>query len=222
MNQLAERLKDVLWPRTCDVRDCARPSDISGRYLCSRCRASLPWFPEFAKSALAYLEPMTQLINDFKFFGAVYLVEDLVDFLEESFCEKYDASAVDVIIPVPLHPNRLKTRGYNQSALLADALAKRIDRLCDETSLVRIRDTEHQSRSSGDERRKNVKGAFRVVNPGRIRGRVVLLIDDVMTTGSTFDECEKVLLESGAHRVIPFALAKALMDEDLDGDLIKK
>lgn len=220
MNSLAERLKDVLWPRTCAVRDCGRPSDRPGSYICSRCHATLPWYDEFAKSAFAYLEPIAQLVNIYKFNGAQHLAEDFAELLETSFRKKHDVVAVDVVVPVPLHPRRLASRGYNQSGLLADAFARRIGRLCDETSFVRIRDTEHQSRSSGDERRENLKGAFRVADPSRIRGRTVVLVDDVMTTGSTVDECTAALLEGGAYKVIPFVLAKALMDEDLGEDMI--
>lgn len=216
-----EHLKDALWPRTCPVRDCARLSDVPGRHLCSRCRASLPWYREYAKSALAYLEPLPQLINSFKFRDAVWLAEDFADLLEESFRSKFDVSSVDVVMPVPLHPRRMRTRGYNQSELLAAALARRFDRLCDSTSIARIRDTEHQSRLSGNERRKNVQGAFKAVDPSRIRGRTVLLVDDVTTTGSTLVECERVLSENGAFRVYPFALAKALTDEDVDGDMVR-
>ena len=125
-----------------------------------------------------------------------------------------------MVVPVPLHPRRLAERGYNQSGLLAVAFAKRINRLCDETSLVRIRDTEHQSRSNREDRRKNLKGAFRTVDPSRIRGRTVVLIDDVMTTGATIDECSEALYAGGAYKVIPFVLAKALMDEDLGEDFV--
>lgn len=220
MNYLAERLKDVLWPRTCAVCDCGRPSDRPASYICSRCYETLPWYDEFAKSAFGYLEPVSQLVNIYKFNGAVYLTEDFADALELSFRKKHDATAVDVVVPVPLHPRRLAERGYNQSGLLAAAFAKRINRLCDETSLVRIRDTEHQSRSSGDDRRKNLKGAFRTADPSRIRGRTIVLIDDVMTTGATLDECSEALYAGGAYKVIPFVLAKALMDEDLGEDFI--
>lgn len=216
-----ERLKDALWPRTCPVDGCARPSDLPGLHLCSRCRAELPWYREYAKSALAYLDPLPQLVNRFKFYGAAWLAEDFADLLEESFRSKFDAAAVDVVVPVPLHPRRLRTRGYNQSELLAAALAGRLDRLCDSTSLVRILDTEHQSRLSGEARRKNLLGAFKVADTSRIRGRTVLLVDDVTTTGSTFAECERVLREGGAFRVYPFALAKALTDEDVDGDMVR-
>ena len=216
-----ERMKDVLWPRTCAVRDCGRPSDRPGSYICSRCYATLPWYDEFAKSAFAYLTPVTELVNIYKFNGATYLTNDFAAALERSFRKKQDAAAVDVVVPVPLHPNRLAERGYNQSGLLAAAFAQRIGRLCDETSLVKIRDTEHQSRSTGDERRENLKGAFRVVHPSRVRGRTVVLVDDVMTTGATMEACSAALLAGGAYRVVPFALAKALMDEDLGDDFVR-
>jgi ComF family protein len=156
----------------------------------------------------------------YKFNGAQYLTEDFAGWLEASFRRKHDAVAVDVVVPVPLHPRRLASRGYNQSGLLANAFASRIGRLCDETSLVRIRDTEHQSRSSGEERRENMKGAFRVTDSSGIRGRTVVLVDDVMTTGSTVEECTAALLAGGAYKVLPFVLAKALMDEDLGEDMI--
>ena len=215
MNPLAERLKDVLWPRTCAVCDCGRPSDRPGSYICSRCYATLPWYDEFAKSAFAYLEPVSQLINIYKFNGADYLTDDFADALERSFRKKHDVSPVDLVIPVPLHPRRLAQRGYNQSGLLAAAFAKRIGRICDETSFARVRDTAHQSRSSGDERRTNLKGAFRAVDPSGVRGRTIVLIDDVMTTGATLEECSEALYAAGAYKVIPFVLAKALMNEDL-------
>ena len=220
VNRLAERLKDAFWPRTCAVRDCGRPSDRPGSCICSRCYATLPWYDEFAKSAFAYLEPVAQLVNIYKFNGAEHLVEDFADALELSFRKKCNASDVDIVVPVPLHPRRLATRGYNQAGLLAVAFAQRIGRLCDEASLVRIRDTEHQSRSNGEERRKNLKGAFRVEDPSRIRGRTVVRIDDVMTTGATLDECSESLYAAGAYKVIPFTVAKALMDEDLGENMV--
>jgi ComF family protein len=210
-----ERIKDALWPRTCSVCDCGRPSDRPGSYICSRCYDTLPWYEEFSQSAFAYLEPISQLINIYKFNGAEHLTDDFADALEHSFRKKHNVTSVDLVVPVPLHPRRLAQRGYNQSGLLASAFAKRINRRYDEKSLVRIRDTDHQSRLSGDERRENIKGAFQVIDESKIRGRLIVLIDDVMTTGATLEECSGVLLESGAYKVIPFVLAKALMDEDV-------
>lgn len=203
-----------MWPRTCAVSDCGRPSDRHGSYICSHCYATLPWHDESDSSAFAYLEPVSQLINIFKDRGAVHLTADFAGALELSFRKKHDASCVDAVFPVPLHPRRLSERGYNPAGLLARAFAKRINRVCDETSLVRIRDTEHQSRLSAEERRKNPKGAFRAKDASMIKGRTIVLIDDVATTGTTMNECAKALYAGGAHKVIQFALAKALMDED--------
>ena len=217
---LAERLKDILWPRTCAVRDCGCPVDRPSGYLCSRCYATLPWYDEFAQSAFAYLTPIPELVNRYKFNGATYLTDDFAEALTRSFRRKHEVAAVDVVVPVPLHRNRLRERGYNQSGLLAAAFAARLGRRCDETSFARIRDTEHQSRSTGDERRQNLKGAFRVVDPTQIRGRTVVLVDDVMTTGATVEECTSALCAAGAYRVIPFVLAKALMDEDVSEDMV--
>ena len=217
MNALAEWLKDMVWPRTCAVRTCGRPvEDRPGSYICATCGATLPWYDEFASSAFAYLEPIDALILDYKFSGAVYLTDDFAEALETAFRRKHDVATVDVVVPVPLHPIRRRERGYNQSELLAVAFARRIGRFCERRALRRIRETEHQTRLSGDERRVNLKGAFRVVEPARIRGRTIVLVDDVMTTGSTLDECTKALKAAGAFRVIPFVLAKALMDEDFD------
>ena len=220
MGVILDRIRDHLWPRTCAVRECGRRVDRPQSLICSRCYATLPWYEEFAKSAFAYLEPIAELITGFKFDGKTSLAGDFAAALELSFRSKHDAAAVDVVVPVPLHPNRLRERGYNQSALIAAGFAKRIGRVCDVDSLVRIRDTEHQSRSTGEERRLNLKGAFRVLDPAMIRGRTVVLVDDVMTTGATVDECSAALMAAGAHRVIPFVLAKALMDEDLGEDYI--
>ena len=222
MGSLAETFKDLLWPRTCAVHECGLRSDRPGSNICSRCYATLPWYEEFAKSAFAYLDPMPELISNFKFNGATYLADDFAAALELAFRKKHDASSVDVVVPVPLHPNRLRERGYNQSALIAAGFARRLNRMCDEDSLVRLRDTEHQSRSTGDERRRNLKEAFRVRTPAWIRGRTVVLVDDVMTTGATVEECTNALVAAGAYRVIPFVLAKALMDEDLGEDYIAK
>ena len=216
--KILDGMKDALWPRRCAVPDCGRPSDRPGSYICSRCLATLPWFDEYAKSAFAYLSPVAALVKKFKFNGARHLARDFAALLARSFEKKHDAAEVDLVVPVPLHPRRLRERGYNQSALLAASFARLLGRQFDGRSLVRIRDTEHQARSTGEERRRNLKGAFQVVAPENVRGRMVVLIDDVITTGSTINECVATLVGAGAYRVQAFALAKALLDEDLGED----
>ena len=125
---------------------------------------------------------------------------------------------IDVVMPVPLHQNRLRERGYNQSAILARSLAKRINRRVDEASLVRTRDTEHQARLSGDARRKNLKDAFAVTSPALVRGRLVLLIDDIMTSGATLSHCARPLLDAGAAGVWCATVARAVLTGASNGD----
>jgi ComF family protein len=103
----------------------------------------------------------------------------------------------DVLVPVPLHPRRQRTRGYNQSFLLAQQVSRRLGLPLAAASLVRRRDTPPQARAAeADARRRNVAGAFDC-RPGNVAGRRVLLVDDVTTTGATLDACARVLLTQG-------------------------
>jgi ComF family protein len=112
----------------------------------------------------------------------------------------------DVMIPVPLHPRRLREREFNQAALIALALEPRH---LDLHSLVRVRDTRSQASLAPADRRANVRGAFRA-DPRRISGRRILLVDDVMTTGSTADACAEALFDAGAATVGVLTVARAV------------
>ena len=103
-------------------------------------------------------------------------------------------AAADLLAPVPLHPKRIKHRGFNQSLLLAQAFpGAPVAR----EAVVRTRHTAPQVGLNPKERRDNVKGAFAVTDPARVKGKSVLLIDDLYTTGSTVKECARVLLRPG-------------------------
>ena len=117
----------------------------------------------------------------------------------------------DVIVPVPLHRSRLWTRRYNQSALLARELSRRAGRPADPFVLERSRRTPSQGEMpSAKARRRNVLGAFRVVVPGTIRGKTVLLIDDVYTTGATIEACARVLKRAKVQSVLVLTLARVV------------
>ncbi len=180
-------------------------------FVCEDCRNHPPAF-ERARSAVLYREPADQLIQDFKFRKATWLCADLTDLLEAAVRSKLPAHEIDVVVPVPLSPRRERERGYNQSALLADALARRLNRRFDGSSLVRVRETEHQARLSGDDRRDNLRDAFAVPDPRYVRGRTVLLVDDVMTTGATLSHCARPLRAAGAARVWCATVARAVMN----------
>jgi ComF family protein len=116
----------------------------------------------------------------------------------------------DLVIPVPLHRRRLRWRGFNQAALLGAEVARRIGCTLDIATLARIRDTPPQTAQDSSRRRQNVRGAFAVTRPHRVANRKLLLVDDVMTTGATLDECARTLLAAGAGTVDVFTLARAV------------
>ncbi len=197
----------------CRICGTTIASKVKHDFLCENCAREQPPY-ELARSAVVYDTPVDQLINDFKFRRATWLAEDLTDLLEGAVRAKMEFSAIDVVVPVPLSRERLRERGYNQSALLARALGRRINRRVDERSFCRIKNTEHQSRLTGDERRKNLIGAFKTVDAHGVRGRTVLLIDDVMTSGNTFAYCASALLEGGAARVWCASVARRLREHN--------
>ncbi len=115
----------------------------------------------------------------------------------------------DVVIPVPLHPKRKKKRGFNQAQVIAAGLARIKGIRLEEGVLVKIKNVLPQTFLETEEREKNVSGAFRVVDKGKIKGKTVILVDDVYTTGSTIKECSMVLKEAGAREVRALTLAQA-------------
>lgn len=113
-------------------------------------------------------------------------------------------------MPVPLHPKRLRWRGFNQSILLAREVSRAYSVPMDPFSLRRVRETPPQTELNEEERRRNVRGAFALA-PGRsIERRNVLLVDDVYTSGATVNECVRTLRKSGARKVFVLTLARAV------------
>ena len=137
-----------------------------------------------------------------------YLCRHVIDLL--SLAQKqYPLNSATRIIPVPLHPKRKKTRGFNQAALLADALSRANSTILDERSLVRTSHTEeHRAGMDALDRQKTVESAFEVLCPGVIKGERILLVDDVFTTGATVSACSRALLDAGAAEVFVLTLGR--------------
>ena len=123
--------------------------------------------------------------------------------------EYYDALHldIDVIVPVPIHTNRLKERGFNQSEILASKLGEKVNTHI----LERIKDTPHQTGLSRKNRRENLDRSFSVVDKSKVKGKNILLVDDIYTTGSTLDECASTLYKCGAKSVQSLCLARGLV-----------
>ncbi len=116
----------------------------------------------------------------------------------------------DLIVPVPLHPSRLRAREFNQSLLMADRVGRYLMRPVSTTALVRTVATEPQTSLTRQERLRNLRRAFSVRNAEPFAGRRVLLIDDVFTTGTTLNECAKVLRSAGAASISALTLARTM------------
>jgi ComF family protein len=136
-----------------------------------------------------------------------------------------DPAKPPVIVPVPLFHSRERERGFNQSRLLAEGLRNRIEKhpggrkiVVDARLLVRTRATAPQVRLKFQARKENVRGAFAVAKPESVRGRSVLLVDDVMTTGATLSACAAALKKAGAAKVIALTLARATPQFPDNGD----
>ncbi len=119
-----------------------------------------------------------------------------------------ELSAAQVVIPVPLFKKRQQQRGYNQSELLARAFCKQTGLALDDTSLVRVRNTGSQTKLGRQARAENMSGAFCVTDPAAVKGKTVLLLDDVATTGSTLEACAVSLRRAGAKRVLAYTFAR--------------
>ena len=201
------QLPEVTHPR-CPRCGLGFASDFGSDHLCSDC---LTGNGHFAKArAFAHYEGILPgIISRFKYRGDSRLAKPLGDLL--AGYEDPDFSFHDdlLVIPVPLHPRRLRQRGFNQSLLLARRISRRHSLPLDFTALRRIRATAPQTELSAAERQKNIRGAFAVCQERAVAEKAILLIDDVFTTGSTVEECAKVLLKAGAKRVDVLTLARA-------------
>lgn len=119
------------------------------------------------------------------------------------------SGAFDVIVPVPLHPSRLRKRGYNQSAKFAEGLGYVLNIPCDESISVRKRSTQTQTNKSKLDRWENVKSVFSVTRSSQISGKRILLVDDVITTGATLEACGLHLVNSGCAQLSIACIAEA-------------
>ena len=127
------------------------------------------------------------------------------------FLDHWRTDLFHLVIPVPLHPQRLRERGFNQALLLAEDVGRRLGIPCQKGILQKKEPTAPQVSLSGTERERGVRGAFVLRKEGEVEKKGILLIDDVYTTGATVNECAKVLLEGGAKRVDVFTLAHAVL-----------
>ncbi|MEL6750469.1 MAG: ComF family protein [Pseudomonadota bacterium] len=212
----AERLRDAILPPVCLA--CERAVARHGA-VCGTCWNGLRFLEtplvqvgfafEDLRACVAYDDTARRLVSALKFADRTDLAPHMARWMARTLVDLPTAPQ-PVVVPVPLHIRRMWSRRYNQAAELARTLALETGLPFEPDTLTRIRATRQQVGLGAEEREDNVRGAFRI-DPARgiaIEGRVVVLVDDVFTTGATLDACARALMRGGAERVHGLTFAR--------------
>ena len=194
----------------CTRCDRPFPSPVATAYspnhVCQPCAERPPSYTK-AWTLYPYLPPLQDAICLFKYRGKIALAAPLARLMIDRLPP---LDSVDLIMPVPLHVQRLREREFNQSLLLADRIGRHLDRPVSCNNLTRIAPSPAQTTLSRKGRLKNLRGAFALRHPGSIADKCILLIDDVFTTGTTVNECAKTLRKAGSGNVFVLTLGRTV------------
>ena len=180
--------------------------------LCAACIEEEPVF-DTARAAVVYCDASRQMILDFKYGDRLHAADTFLPWLSRAGAEML--ADTDFIIPVPLHRKRLWQRRFNQSALLAQKLARHSGKTYLPGGMVRARHTIPQKGLSRKERHQNVKNAFAVppAQAAIVKDKTVMIIDDVFTSGATLNECARILKKAGAEKVFVLTVARVTRED---------
>ena len=204
-------------------------SPVGEDHLCSHCLRQPGSFRR-ARAAGVYSGALMGLIHQLKYRACLVLIDPLGRLLQEAFQLYWPPGEIDMVLPIPLHARRWRQRGFNQAQMLVDAWAKaarlnmrdgcRFPKARD--IFVRSRPTAPQTGLDKPERRRNIRGAFKVVDRAAIQGRRILLVDDVYTTGATAAEAARELRGNGAEAVDVLTIARTMPNLDRMGRKAKR
>ena len=203
-----EKIPKLVSP-LCPVCGAPFATEDDGDHLCGPCLLHHPPFLA-ARSATLYSGPVQGLIHRLKYGKKVHLARPLGLLAAGCLASFVEEKAPDLIVPVPLHRKRLRQRGFNQSQLIAAVLGKAWGVPLVVGNLRRVRWTEPQTGLAAAERGGNVRDAFAVRNAEGVRGKRVLLVDDVFTTGSTVRACAEPLQEAGVADLLVVTVARGM------------
>jgi ComF family protein len=198
-----------LGPGGCSI--CGVPLEATDADTCARCLAAPPLIAR-TRAAVAYDEISKSIALRLKYGRKVALAKTMARFMAPLAGELPTDS---ILVPVPLHRRRTWTRGFNQAALVANELSKRLGLRAESGLLRRVRPTPPLKGMSLSQRKRTVQGAFRVAPDADLGGRTIVLVDDVLTTGSTSEACAKALQRAGAERVELVSWARVLRPAQL-------
>lgn len=238
LRSLGKSILHFFFPRVCvscrqdlpfDTTDflcasCKAQLQYPGPLICARCGVELPsggahcfacrgskgaaYKCKCIRSAFIFNTSSRALVHALKYQGADYVAPFMGRLMAERYKDLPELGQADLVMPVPLFPKRRRKRGYNQSELLARVFANEALLALDTTSLVRTRDTISQTKLGRKGRLENMIGAFACKAPSCVKGKTVLLVDDVATTGATLEGCAIALRKAGAKRVVAYTFAR--------------
>jgi len=216
-------LVDFVYPPTCILCDMHLPNDVA--LVCDTCWRHLPKVDNSLtvmragihcsrSLALWSFEGGVQdMIHEMKFRRKMVLADRIGKDLASLLNHLPEIGKIDLIVPIPLHPTRLRERGFNQSALMARSISREAGLPMEPWALKRTRYTRAQSKLDAEERKKNVRHAFSVSENMNFSEKTILLVDDVTTTGATMEACAVMLKRAGASQVIALAGARTELSE---------
>jgi ComF family protein len=195
---------------------CKEKSNYINDFLCSECESRIEYvhkevdidslFIDRCIYSAFYNRFMKELVHWFKFNNKSYLYKPLAEIMIKTIEFKELIKDIDIILYVPIHRRKEAIRGYNQSQLLAIYISKKLNLPLSSNNLTKYKWTKEQNQLKRRERQMNLKDSFKVRNQEELINKNILLIDDILTTGATFDECGRVLKDSGAKGIVGLAL----------------
>ena len=225
---MLNKIINYVYPKVCGF--CNKI--ISEEYTCKNCQEKLKYMYESERQLVSVNKYFDILICAYKYKGIIrskilqyefknkkYLYTTLSQRLIE-LLNMY-SNEIDIIIPVPIHFMRAFNRGYNQSFLIARFIAQKMDKELKNNILKKVRNNKPQSLLTANKRKNNVYNAYKLIRADAIKGKTILLIDDIYTTGATVNECSKVLKENGAKKIIVATVAKATISKQVVKEEIK-
>ena len=188
---------------------CGEPITGSGNY-CLHCKGK-KFICDKIISPFTYSGTIKKLIIGLKYNNKKYYAQCLANYMATSFKKEY--LPCDIITCVPICSKRLKERGYNQAELLGEHFAKNINKEFNPNILQRVKETPTQTKLTYTQRCKNMKNAFKVIDKNIINNKVVIIVDDVYTTGATITECAKKLKDAGALTIYGVTVAHTILEK---------
>lgn len=228
MNPL-QLASDLFFPRLCSA--CYQTLQVYEKHICVSCHLTLPkvdfkdthqnkldkkfWGKLKVKNTYSFLQfikngSVQNVLHDLKYKNKPDLAEFMGKWFGEQLLSDQFENEIDLILAVPLHPVKLKRRGYNQAACIAEGLSSKLGVPYDSTAIIRNRFTETQTNKSRFKRFSNMDGVFEITDPEKVNGKRIALVDDVLTTGATLEIAGTEILKAGCTELSILTIAAAL------------